>query len=137
MDTLSKDQRSQVMARIRSQGNKSTELKLRSLLVRHGFRGWSVQPKGILGQPDFAFAEAQIAIFVDSCFWHGCPKHLRRPRSNRSYWDAKIDGNKRRDKRLTSRLRNNGWKVIRFWEHDICRADKVVRTLGRFGIIAS
>jgi DNA mismatch endonuclease (patch repair protein) len=96
-----------------------------------------VQPKGILGQPDFAFAEARIAIFVDSCFWHGCPKHLRRPKSNRSYWDAKIDGNKRRDKRLTARLQSDGWKVVRFWEHDICGAEKVIGTLRRFGIVAS
>lgn len=137
MDTLSKSERSRVMAQVRSRGNKSTELKLRSLLARNGFRGWSVQPEGILGQPDFAFEEAQIAIFVDSCFWHGCPKHLRRPKSNRSYWDAKIDGNKRRDKRLTARLRSNGWKVVRFWEHDIRTAEKVIRTLRRIGITAS
>src|SRR5208337_2855679 len=129
MDTISKKQRSDVMARVRSKGNKSTEWRLRSLLVREGFRGWCVQPKGIPGQPDFAFLQSHVLIFVDSCFWHGCPKHLRRPKTSTSYWNEKIDGNRRRDKNQTAQLETQGWKVVRFWEHDILKTEKIVSTL--------
>ena len=131
MDTLNKKTRSAVMARIRSKGNRSTELRLRSLLSRAGFRGWCVQPEGITGKPDFAFLEKRVVVFVDSCFWHGCPKHLRRPKSNKSYWQTKIDGNKRRDKKQTAQLRAQGWKVLRVWEHALLDYENIVKVFRR------
>src|SRR5579863_1109203 len=113
MDIWDRSLRSAVMSKIRSKNNKSTELRLRSILIRSRLRGWRVQPRGISGSPDFTFPEKTIAVFVDSCFWHGCPKHLRTPKSNKAYWKAKIASNRARDLRYTTRLKREGWYVLR------------------------
>jgi DNA mismatch endonuclease (patch repair protein) len=107
------------MSKVRSKGNRSTERRIRSLLTRAGLRGWQVQPKGIPGRPDFAFPELRVLLFVDSCFWHGCQHHLRRPKTNKAYWQAKIDSNRRRDRTTTRTLRQDGWRVLRIWEHEL------------------
>jgi DNA mismatch endonuclease, patch repair protein len=70
------------------------------------------------GKPDIVFSEKRLAIFIDGCFWHGCPKCYRRPQSNQSYWDAKVAKNIQRDKANRVQLRRLGWTVLRFWEHD-------------------
>lgn len=75
--------------------------------------------KSLVGCPDIVFASSKIAIFIDSCFWHGCPIHLRMPSSNQDYWRAKINHNVTRDKIVTKQLKQNGWIVIRIWEHSI------------------
>ena len=67
---------------------------------------------------DVAFTRQQVAVFVDGCFWHGCPEHGTSPTANASYWKAKIEANKARDERQTSLLRRGGWQVIRVWEHE-------------------
>lgn len=92
---------------------------MRMLLVRAGISGWCVQPKGIVGNPDFIFPDAHIAVFVDGCFWHGCPKCGHIPKSNRKYWQTKILRNMERDKRLRSELQQEGWAVLRVWEHEL------------------
>ncbi len=104
------------MRRVKS-GDTSLELSLRSRLWKMGLR---YRLKSILpGKPDVLFPGRRIAVFVDSCFWHGCGEHCRMPSSNRDYWDAKIEGNRNRDLEVNSMLSDMGWKVIRVWEHDL------------------
>lgn len=104
------------MRAIRSTGNLSTERRLRSLLARSGTTGWRVNPEGFIGAPDFVFPRSQLVIFIDGCFWHGCPLCGHTPKTNRKYWSAKLARNKERDKRNTRQLRKQGFKVIRIWE---------------------
>src|SRR5262245_61459452 len=106
------------MKAIRHQGNKSTERRARAILVRAGIRGWLLHPIGLLGKPDFVFPAALVVIFVDGCYWHGCPRCGHTPNKNRPYWSAKILGNKRRDRRNTRRLTAAGYRVLRVWEHE-------------------
>jgi DNA mismatch endonuclease (patch repair protein) len=112
---ITKQQRSYIMSRISGSKTKP-ELKLKPLMRTLGF---AYQPKGIYGRPDFANRKQKIAIFVDGCFWHKCPNHYSRPKSNLSYWNPKIKRNVERDIGVNSRLRKEGWKVIRVWEHSI------------------
>ena len=108
MDTVNRETRSRIMASVRSTKT-GLEERFISLLTEAGIEGFELYPKGITGNPDIVFSKQRIAIFVDSCFWHGCPKHLRRPNSNRAYWGPKIDGNIRRDRRKRAVLRREGW----------------------------
>lgn len=64
------------------------------------------------------FPRAKVAVFVDGCFWHGCPEHYRAPGSNSEYWAEKISKNKHRDETVDAALRHAGWSVVRAWEHD-------------------
>ena len=96
--------------------NTSPELKLKRILRGLGF---VYQPKGIYGKPDFVNLKQKIAIFVDGCFWHGCPKHYNKPETNRRFWVSKITKNIERDKKVTATLKGQGFRVIRVWEHDI------------------
>jgi DNA mismatch endonuclease (patch repair protein) len=64
------------------------------------------------------FRKAKVAVFIDGCFWHGCPTHYKRPKTNFQYWDEKISGNIARDRRNTDALSVNGWRVLRFWSHE-------------------
>jgi DNA mismatch endonuclease (patch repair protein) len=114
-DTMTKKQRSFCMSRIRGRDTKP-ELRIKKLMKKLGF---SHQPKGIIGRPDFANRKTKTAVFVDGCFWHGCPKHCKKPKSNRAYWLPKIRQNIARDRKVTAALRRAGWKAIRIWEHEI------------------
>jgi DNA mismatch endonuclease, patch repair protein len=108
--------RSENMRAIRSVGNRTTELRLKALLIRSSIRGWRLHPKGALAKPDFYFPKERIAVFVDGCFWHGCPRCGHIPRTNRSYWITKIARNKSRDSANSRALRVRGYRVIRIWE---------------------
>ncbi len=119
-DVFTKKKRSQVMSQIRSHGNKDTELALAKLFRRHKIAGWRRHQK-IFGKPDFAFPQIKLAVFVDGCFWHGCPRHATKPRSNRAFWKNKFARNMARDRLVNRTLRKFGWKVIRIWE---CRLKK-------------
>ncbi|MGC8640062.1 MAG: very short patch repair endonuclease [Isosphaeraceae bacterium] len=107
------------MSAIRSRANKTTEVRLRLMLVRARVRGWRVHPPGVAGKPDFYFPSSRLALFIDGCFWHGCPLCGHVPRSNRPYWAAKIEGNRRRDRAYDEKLREEGVRVLRFWEHQL------------------
>ena len=72
-------------------------------------------------RPDFVFRKQRTVIFVDGCFWHGCPKHATRPANNRVFWRRKLAGNKTRDRVVTRTLRAQGWRVLRIWEHELQR----------------
>jgi DNA mismatch endonuclease (patch repair protein) len=111
------------MSRIRGQGNKDTELALMKLLRHKHITGWRRNQK-IFGKPDFLFRQNRLAIFVDGCFWHGCPRCYRRPKSNRKFWDRKIVRNRMRDREVSRTLRKVGWHVIRIWEHDLARREE-------------
>lgn len=114
--------RSRTMSAIRSHGNRTTELALRMALVRAGFSGWRLHPAGLPGRPDLVFTKARIAVFVDGCFWHGCPRcYTRRPRTNPSYWATKILRNQQRDRRAAKNLRKLGMTVVRVRECELAK----------------
>ncbi|MDD4878210.1 MAG: very short patch repair endonuclease [Candidatus Nanoarchaeia archaeon] len=117
-DIFSKHKRSQIMSQIKSK-NTSLELDFRRRLWKEGLRYKTHY--AIEGKPDIAFVSRRIAIFIDSCFWHNCPSHFRKPSSNKQYWDKKIKRNALRDKNVTRILTREGWQVLRFWEHDIIK----------------
>lgn len=131
-DVFTKKKRSQVMAAIRSRGNKDTELKLASILRAGDITGWR-RHQPIPGHPDFIFPRERLAVFVDGCFWHGCHWHCRMPRGNRHYWQKKIKRNAVRDKASNKLLRNAGWRVLRIWEHSLrspqAVADRIISEL--------
>lgn len=110
------DVRSANMQAIRSKGNRSTEVRLRLMLVRSGISGWRMHPKNIPGTPDFFFPQHEVAVFIDGCYWHGCPKCGHIPKTNMEYWTAKIGRNKKRDRKYSRELKKQGYKVIRIWE---------------------
>lgn len=111
--------RSRAMAAVRSYGNKTTEGRLRFGLVRRGIRGWRLRPTGLQGSPDFLFPSAGVVIFVDGCFWHGCPQCGHVPKTNRMFWAAKLARTRQRDEETTERLEAAGYCVLRFWEHEL------------------
>jgi DNA mismatch endonuclease, patch repair protein len=117
-DSVSRKKRSQIMAAVRSTGNKTTEAVLITFFRKHGFNGWRRKVR-LRGNPDFVFPKQRTAIFVDGCFWHGCARHCRIPKGNSAYWKPKIFGNKRRDRNVTRDLRRAGWRVLRVWEHEL------------------
>ena len=121
-DPLSKTERSAHMAKVRGKGNRSTEGRVELALLEAGIGGWEKHPKEIVGKPDFFFPRLRLAVFVDGCFWHGCPVCKRRiPASRPEFWRAKIDQNRRRDNRQQRKLRQQGYHVMRIWEHDLKR----------------
>jgi DNA mismatch endonuclease (patch repair protein) len=120
-DVFSKTKRSEVMSRIRGKGNKATEVTLANLFRANGIKGWR-RHYPIAGKPDFAFPKQKVAVFVDGCFWHGCPKHATRPKGNSAFWSAKLDSNRARDRKVNRELRTKGWRVLRIWEHDFTKS---------------
>lgn len=117
-DWLTREQRSRNMASIRSKGNKTTEARFAALLRDSRIPGWR-RHMNLPGKPDFVFKKNCLAIFIDGCFWHGCPLCYRLPEDNRPYWRKKVLSNRLRDRRNSRRLRAKGWKVLRFWEHSL------------------
>jgi len=127
MDTVSRERRSEIMAAVRSRGNRSTEWKIRAILIQSGIRGWKLHCQYLPGRPDFTFLKERIAVFVDGCFFHGCPKCGRIPKSNQDFWRTKILKNKIRDRRCRAQLRRSGWRVLRLWEHDLRSSKWILR----------
>ncbi|MDA8210194.1 MAG: very short patch repair endonuclease [Actinomycetota bacterium] len=108
--------RSQIMAQIRGKDT-APEIRLRKALWASGLR-YRVHPK-LPGRPDIAFPRAKVAVFVDGCFWHSCPLHGKRPKSNTDYWQPKLERNRVRDCRVDRALADIGWISIRVWEHEV------------------
>jgi DNA mismatch endonuclease (patch repair protein) len=131
-DIWSKQKRSKVMSLIRSRGNKATELRLIEIFREFHITGWR-RNQPLFGKPDFTFRRERVVVFVDGCFWHGCPKCYKRPSSNQEFWDTKIDNNRKRDRRVSRELRREGWKVVRIWQHQLNKsavvAKRVIRAL--------
>jgi len=150
-DVFTKAKRSEVMSRIRSRGNRDTELALAGVLRAHSIIGWrrhllvrvavegsSLRVEGgkprrssqrstfnlqLTVRPDFVFPKQRVAVFVDGCFWHGCPKHATQPKNNRAFWRRKLAGNKARDQLVNRALRRAGWRVVRVWEHQLRKCE--------------
>ncbi len=127
-DVFTKEKRSEVMSHIRGKGNKDTELLMIQILRSNHISGWR-RNQAILGKPDFAFPIQKIALFVDGCFWHGCPEHSTMPKNNRVFWENKLSGNKDRDKLVARELQIKGWKVLRIWEHELKNPSKVAERI--------
>lgn len=121
--------RSKTMAAIRGKDNKSTERRFRLALVRSSLKGWVCHPADLPGHPDFYFPDANLAIFLDGCFWHGCPRCGHVPRTNQEFWGAKIQRNRQRDKQKARQLKATGIRTIRFWEHSLSDSNKVIDRL--------
>lgn len=115
-DIFSKEKRSLIMSSIRSKETKP-EVKLRKRLWAEGLK--YRKNYNLPGKPDVAFVKKKIVVFVDGCFWHKCPKCYKKPKSNKKYWASKIKYNVEKDKKINKELEEKGWKVLRFWEHDI------------------
>ena len=114
-DKITKEQRSYIMSQIRGTKTKP------ELIVKDSIDGRKLryQPKGIPERPDFANKTKRIAVFIDGCFWHKCPRCYKPPKSNKKYWKAKIERNTNRDKDVNRKMRKDGWTVLRFWEHQV------------------
>lgn len=164
-DVFTPAKRSEVMSRIRSRGNRDTELALARLLRANGVSGWRrhllvratvegrwlrVEGRKTRGRnsqrstfntqltvrPDFVFVKLRTVIFVDGCFWHGCPKHATWPTHRAAWWRRKLAGNKARDRLVTRTLRRAGWRVIRIWEHELARRN-TARLAQRLSILTA
>ena len=96
------------------------ELRLRRRLHAAGLRYRVDYPpvKGLRRRADVVFTRQKIAVFIDGCFWHGCPQHYTSPKTNAEFWRQKVMANMRRDLATDERLRHSGWTVLRFWEHE-------------------
>jgi len=124
-DNLKSDDRKRTMQAVKSKGTK-LEKRLFAMLAGMGISGWKKNVKNITGKPDVAFPNQKIVIFVDGCFWHGCP-HCRRklPETNHEYWEKKINRNVELAESYNEQLSRVGWTVIRIWEHEIADTAKL------------
>lgn len=129
-DIFSKRKRSSVMRAVRGSANKSTELRLIAFFRLHRIVGWR-RGVPLFGKPDFVFRASRLTVFVDGCFWHGCPKHGTRPANNAEFWREKIARTQVRDKDVNRVLKRKGWRVMRIWEHELKRKNEK-RLLSRF-----
>ncbi len=115
---------------MRAVGRRDTpqEKAVRSALHRRGlrFRVDNRPVKGIRRKADIVFGPARVAVFVDGCFWHGCPLHATWPKTNGEWWKNKLEANQRRDRDTDRRLEEAGWLVIRVWEHEDPEASAIV-----------
>jgi DNA mismatch endonuclease (patch repair protein) len=118
VDVFDKAKRSQIMSRVRSRGNKTTEQHLATLFRKVGITGWRRHLR-LPGTPDFAFPQYRVAVFVHGCFWHGCPRHAEFPSTRANWWRRKLERNKARDRIAARTLRDSGWTVVRIWECDL------------------
>jgi DNA mismatch endonuclease (patch repair protein) len=99
--------------------NTTPEVTLRKALWSEGLRGYRLHSKEAPGCPDVLFPVERIVIFVDGCFWHGCPTCHRAPKTNSKYWSMKVRRNQERDRRINDECMAEGWAVIRVWEHEV------------------
>ena len=119
------------MRRVRQQDT-TAEMQVRSLLHRLGLR-YRVHVRPLTSssvRPDIVFTKARVAVFIDGCFWHACPKHASWPKTNAEWWERKILANVERDRRHDAELRSAGWRVLRIWEHELpSRAAERIRSV--------
>lgn len=117
-DTVTAEKRSWIMSRVRSESSIER--------IPRQFRGWYLRrhPSGVVGRPDFGNKRRKIAVFIDGCFWHGCPKHFRAPKTNVDFWRKKISANRKRDRKVDNILLDDWWMVVRVWEHELVGSEK-------------
>lgn len=121
-DIWSKEKRSEVMGKVRSKGNKSTELLLIAQFKYFHITGWR-RNYHVKGKPDFVFLKQKVAVFADGCFWHGHNCRVFHPKTNEEYWQDKLLKNKQHDIEVTIHLQKLGWNVVRVWECEIKKGE--------------
>lgn len=118
-DNLTTEDRKKTMRAVKGKGTK-LERRVFAMLAGMSLKGWRKNADYIIGKPDIIFPHEQVAIFVDGCFWHGCPHCQRKlPQTNREYWQQKINRNIELAEQNNQKLANDGWRVIRVWEHEL------------------
>lgn len=121
-------------AMVANRGRDTTpELAVRRLLHAAGLRyRVDYAPLGGRRRADIVFTRRRIAVFIDGCFWHGCPEHATAPKTNAGYWGPKLERNIVRDRETDASLLDAGWLVLRFWEHEPATAvaDEILRVVG-------
>ena len=123
-DVLTQEQRKFNMSRIKGK-NTGPEVKLRKMLFAENIRGYRIH-FNLPGKPDIVFTKKKIAIFIDGCFWHKCPICFQEPETRKEFWMNKIQSNVDRDKKINEQLKDKGWTVLRFWEHDVRKNPDVI-----------
>lgn len=129
-DVFSSHKRSEIMSRVKGRGNAATEMRLISVLRQHRITGWRRQYP-LFGKPDFVFPKQRLVVFVDGCFWHNCPIHGSMPTSNIVFWQNKLQRNSKRDHQVNLRLRKDGWRILRVWQHELSEPLKVAKRIDR------
>ena len=126
-DRFSKETRSRIMSRIRGKDT-GPELAVRRILWRSGLR-YRIHDRTVLGTPDISNKRRRLAVFVDGCFWHGCPVCYREPKTNKDFWRCKISRNRERREVVRVALEGQGFRVVEIWEHEADDADIVIRSV--------
>ena len=127
VDTVSKETRSQIMSRVRSKDTKP-ELAVRRILWRGGLR-YRIHDRTLPGTPDISNKRLRLAVFVDGCFWHGCPTCYSEPKTNTDFWRDKVCRNRKRREKVRESLQRMGFRVVEVWEHEADNSDAVARSL--------
>jgi len=123
VDNLKPEDRRKTMQAVKGKGTR-LEKRLFSMLAGMKLKGWRRNASDVTGKPDVVFDGSRVVIFIDGCFWHGCPYCERKlPETNRDYWERKISRNVERAKAHYQRLVNDGWVVVRIWEHEMSNPD--------------
>jgi len=134
MDNLTEEQRKKNMRNIRSKGTKPERIIGKKLREKGIY--FTQHVKKVFGKPDITFLRKKIAVFIDSDFWHCNPENFQMPKTNRDYWENKIQRNVERDKKVNQKLKKEGWKVIRIWESEIKEdptecVERILKAIGR------
>lgn len=134
MDNLTEEQRKKNMKNIRSKGTKPERIISKKLKQKGIY--FTQHVKKVYGKPDITFLRKKVAVFIDSDFWHRHPENFQMPKTNRDYWEKKIQRNVDRDKEVNQVLTKDGWNVIRIWESEIKRnpddcVDKILQAINR------
>ena len=116
MDRITPEQRSKVMSSIRAKSR--LEDKVAHELFKRGLR-YRRNNRKLLGTPDISIQKYKVVIFIDSCFWHSCPIHGNRPKTNTEYWEKKMDRNIDKAKEVNAYYEAHGWHIMRVWEHEL------------------
>ncbi len=129
------EERSRIMRAVPGK-NTTAEVTLRRALWAAGLRGYRLHDQTVTGTPDVTFRTERVAVFVDGCFWHGCERCYREPKSNQAYWTMKVQRNKERDATVNEAVKHAGWTVVRVWEHEVLKnpvgtSAKVIKALKR------
>ena len=122
-DVFDKEKRSDIMRRIKSNKNKSTELRLIEVFRENHIIGWR-RNYPVKGHPDFVFLDRKVAVFVDGCFWHGHDCRNTRPSDNQDFWNKKREKNIKHDREITERFADRGWIVLRIWECELKKKNR-------------
>lgn len=124
-DVFGTEKRSEIMRKVKSKNNKSTELRLIEIFKKNGIKGWQ-RNYSVKGHPDFVFLKQKIAVFVDGCFWHGHDCRNTNPSDNRDYWSNKRERNRKHDEEVSAMFEARGWTVLRIWECELKRKNESI-----------